>query len=98
MNPTVLSALIGAGGAIVVCLINNYFQNKKRKKDETSRERNEAATEAAKEERMAARLNEIERKQEEIIHRLDIQNGYAEKIGSIQQSLAYIKGKLEKGD
>ena len=98
MNPTVLSALIGAAGALFVCLINNYFTDKKRKKDEQDKEIERAKLDAAKEERLAARLNAIERKQEEVSHKLDIHNGYAEKIGSVQQDIAYIKGKLEKGD
>ena len=95
MNPSIVSALIGACGAIIVCLINNYFQNRKRNKEEQEKEKQIAVLEAAKEERLAARLNAIERKQEEVSHKLDIHNGYAEKIGSVQQDIAYIKGKLE---
>ena len=96
MNPTVTGALIGAIGAIIVCLINNYFQNKRRKKEDVEKEKQNAILDAAKEERLAARLNAIEQKQEEVSHKLDIHNGYAEKIGSVQQDIAYIKGKLEK--
>lgn len=32
-----------------------------------------------------------------IERKLDEHNGYADKIGSIEQNLAYIRGKLEKG-
>ncbi len=98
MNPTVLGALIGAAGAILVCLINNWFIDRKRKKDDQDKEIMRAAQEAAKEERIAARLNTIERTQEEICHKLDIHNGYAEKIGAVQRDIAYIKGRFEKGD
>lgn len=109
MNPTVLGSIIGAAGALVVCLINNFFTNRKRKddeekkeearrKEELEKEKQRAALEAAKEERLASRLNAIEKKQEEVSHKLDIHNGYAEKIGAVQQDIAYIKGKLEKGD
>lgn len=97
MADTVVVALISTGGALIVCLINNYFSNKKRKKEEQDKEVAKAAQEAAKEERLAARLNAIEKKQEEVSHKLDIHNGYAEKIGAVQQDIAYIKGKLEKG-
>ena len=38
MNPTIVSALIGAGGAIIVCLINNHFVNRKRKEDNLIRD------------------------------------------------------------
>ena len=98
MNPTILSAIIGAGGALAVCLINNFFTNRKRNKDEHDKEVARAAAEAAKEERLNARLNAIERTQQEVSHKLDIHNGYAEKIGSVQRDVAYIKGRLEKGD
>ena len=90
-------ALIGAIAALAVCLINNYFMDKRRKKDERDKEVAKAALDAAKEERLAAWLNTIERKQEEVCHKLDIHNGYAEKISAVQRDIAYIKGTLEKG-
>ena len=46
--------------------------------------------EAAREAKLDERLKSIERK-------LDEHNGYAEKIGSIQQDISFIKGKLEGG-
>lgn len=46
--------------------------------------------EAAREAKLDERLKSIERK-------LDEHNGYAEKIGSIQTDIAFIKGKLEGG-
>lgn len=46
--------------------------------------------EAAREAKLEERLKSIERK-------LDEHNGYAQKIGSIQQDIAYIKGKMETG-
>lgn len=45
--------------------------------------------EAAREAKLEERLKSIEKK-------LDEHNGYAQKIGSIQQDIAFIKGKLEK--
>ena len=48
-----------------------------------------AIDEAVKEARLEDRLKSIEKK-------LDTHNGYAEKIGSIQTDIAFIKGKLEK--
>lgn len=97
MNPTVTGALIGSLTSIIVCLLNGFFQDKKRKAEQIEREKQKAIVEAAKEERLAARLNAIEQKQEEVSHKLDIHNGYAEKIGAVQQDIAYIKGKLEGG-
>lgn len=46
--------------------------------------------EAVRDARLDMTLKSIERK-------LDEHNGYAEKIGGIQQDIAYIKGKLETG-
>lgn len=45
---------------------------------------------AAREAKLEERLKSIEKK-------LDTHNGYAEKIGSMEQNIAYIKGKIEKG-
>ena len=46
--------------------------------------------EVVRDARLDMTLKSIERK-------LDEHNGYAEKIGGIQQDIAYIKGKLETG-
>lgn len=46
--------------------------------------------EAAREAKLEERLKSIEKK-------LDEHNHYSEKIGSIQQDISYIKGKLEGG-
>jgi sensor domain CHASE-containing protein len=47
--------------------------------------------EAKRETRLEERLKSIEKK-------LDEHNGYAQKIGGIQQDIAYIKGKIEKAN
>lgn len=70
MNPTVLSALIGAVSAIIVQLIGAWQQKRKR-----------AIEEAIKDERLENRLRSIEQK-------LDIHNGYAEKLGGIQAAIS----------
>lgn len=54
MNPTVLAALIGAVGALIVCLINNHYQDKNRKTDE-----------AVRDAQLDMRLSSIERKLDE---------------------------------
>ena len=53
--------------------------------------RKRAQDDAVRDAQLDMKLSNIEKK-------LDEHNGYAEKIGSIQQDIAYIKGKLEKGD
>ena len=90
MNPTVAGALIGAVGAIIVCLINNYFMMKKQKKDLEKKEQERREEQTIRDTKLDMQLSSIEKK-------LDEHNGYAEKIGSIEQSLAYIRGKMEKG-
>lgn len=57
--------------------------------------KNRAIEEAVKEERLQNRLKTIERK-------LDIHNGYAEKLGAIEKSIAVIENDIKtlykKGD
>lgn len=89
MNPTVLASVITGAVTLTVCLINNYFQNKKHKQEEEERERKRREEDAVREAKLELQLKSIEKK-------LDEHNHYAEKIGGIEQSLAYIKGKLEK--
>ena len=69
-------------GAAASIIVNLITASGQRKK--------RAVEEAVKEERLENRLQSIENK-------LDIHNGYAEKLGSIEQSLAYIRGKMETG-
>lgn len=40
----------------------------------------------------------LDQKLSSIEKKLDEHNKYSDKIGSIEQNLAYIRGKLEKGD
>lgn len=96
MNPTVLAALIGAAGALIVCLINNFFQNRKRKKDEGQKEKQRIEDAAREKAEMKAWMNGIEREMKELIRKIDIHNGYGDKIGKIQIDIAFIKGKMEE--
>ena len=84
MSDAVLSALIVAASSIVVQLLINWNNSKK-----------QAVEAAKKEERLNARLERIESTLEQNNHKLDVHNGYADKIGDIQQDIAYIKGKME---
>ena len=90
MNPTVLAAVITGAVTLSVCLINNYFQNKKWKSEQEERERKQKEEQAIRDAKLEMKLSSIEKK-------LDEHNGYADKIGSIEQNLAYIRGKMEKG-
>lgn len=90
MNPTVLAALITGVVTLTVCLINNYFQNRKWKSEQEERERKREEEDAVRDAKLEMKLSSIEKK-------LDEHNRYSDKIGSIEQNLAYIRGKMEKG-
>lgn len=90
MNPTVLAAMITGVVTLSVCLINNYFQNRKWKTEQEEREHKQKEEQAIRDAKLEMKLSSIEKK-------LDEHNGYADKIGSIEQNLAYIRGKMEKG-
>ncbi len=102
MNDVVLVALIGLAGtaitatAAIVCqIIINKKNNAKMKAEEIEKEKLRAAEEATKEEHMRAWMKEVERQLEETNRKLDIHNGYAEKIGGMSVDIAYIKGRME---
>ena len=99
MSDTIITALIMAAASVICQLLINANNRKKRLKEDAEKEKARAVEEAKKEERLSARLNNIERTLEENNRKLDIHNGYADKIGNIQMDLSYIKGKIEeKGD
>lgn len=90
MNPTVQAAVITGVITLSVCLINNYFMSRKQTKEQESKEHQREEEQAVRDAKLEMKLSSIEKK-------LDEHNKYSDKIGSIEQSLAYIRGKLEKG-
>ena len=90
MNPTVQGAVITGVVTLAVCLINNYFMSRKQLKEQESKERQREEEQAVRDAKLEMKLSSIEKK-------LDEHNKYSDKIGSIEQSLAYIRGKMEKG-
>lgn len=66
-------------GAAASIIVNLISAAQQRKK--------KAIEDAVKEEHLENRLASIE-------HKLDIHNGYAEKLGDIQTDIAFIKGQL----
>lgn len=67
-------------GAIASIIANLIQQNNQRKK--------QAIEDAKKETELNMRLGNIE-------HKLDVHNGYAEKLGEIQTDIAFIKGQMK---
>ena len=96
MSDAIIVALITGTFAIIGQWMLLRSDRKKRSDEATEREKKRAVDEARKEEQLNARLNTIERTLEDNNHKLDIHNGYADKIGSMQQDIAYIKGKVEE--
>ena len=102
INDVVIVALIGLAGTVItasaaiICqIIINKKNNAKLRADELEKERIRAADAATKEEHMRAWMSEVERQLEETNRKLDIHNGYAEKIGGMSVDIAYIKGRME---
>lgn len=96
MSDAIIVALITGTFAIIGQWMLLRSDRKKRSDEAAEREKKRAVDEARKEEQLNARLNTIERTLEDNNHKLDIHNGYADKIGSMQQDIAYIKGKVEE--
>lgn len=87
---TVIAAFFSGVVAIVVCILNNRQQQRKLIEELRRQAEDKQKAEAVRDAMLETRLKNVEQK-------LDIHNGYADKIGSIEQNLAYIRGKLEMG-
>lgn len=96
MSDAIVVALITGAFAIIGQWMLLRSDRKKRSDEDAEKEKKRAVAEARKEEQLNARLNTIERTLEDNNHKLDIHNGYADKIGSMQQDIAYIKGKVDE--
>ena len=102
MSDAIVTAIIMAVSSILCQLMINHNNRKKLRDDDNAKEAKRAIEDALKEERLATRLNNIEKNLEENNQKLDIHNGYAEKLGNIQTDIEVIKTKVEllhsKGD
>ena len=88
MSDAVITALIVAGSSIICQLLINRSNRKKQTEDDIEKEHKRAVEQAVKDERLENRLSSIENK-------LDIHNGYAEKLGEIQTDIAVIKNDIK---
>lgn len=95
MSDAVVTAIIMAASSIVCQLLINRNNQKKQAKDDAVKEQKRAVEDALKEERLNTRLKSIEKNLEENNSKLDIHNGYAEKLGSIQTDIEVIKTNIE---
>ena len=99
MSDAVMVALIGLGGtfvtacaAVITQVVLNRKNREKRKAESEEERKNAAVTEALKEERLKEQLKSVE-------HKLDIHNGYAERLGVIEKAIVVMEtnlGNIEK--
>lgn len=94
MSETVLIALIGLGGplltavaSVITQVILNRRNREKRTQEESESAKQKAIEAALKDQRLELRLQSIEQK-------LDIHNGYAERLTEIAQSIAVIETNI----
>lgn len=88
MDNTIITALIMAFSSIICQLLINRSNRIKRQEDAEKKDAERAAEAARKEANLGNRLNRIEEK-------LDVHNGYAEKLGNIEKSIAVIENDIK---
>lgn len=88
MSDTIITALVMAAASIICQLLINRNNRKKRSDEETEIMKQQAVEDAVKAEKLETRLSAIEEK-------LDVHNGYAEKLGDIATSIAVIENDIK---
>ena len=88
ISDAVLVAIITGAFAVIGQWLISRNDRKKRTEEELEKEKKRAVEEAIKNERLENRLSSIENK-------LDIHNGYAEKLGNIEKSIAVIENDIK---
>lgn len=88
MSDAVITAIIMAAASVICQLLINRSNRIKRKAEDLEKDQKRAVQDAIKEERLENRLKSIEAK-------LDVHNGYAEKLGEIQTDIAVIKNDIK---
>ena len=86
---TVIAALLSMATTLLVCLLNNRAQRKKFADEIRERD-------IAREKAEAVRDAELKMWMKGVDEKLDIHNGYADKLATIQQDIAVIKNTLYK--
>ena len=84
---TVLAAFISGAVAVIVCLVNARMQAKKMKADFQKQEAERNKAEAVRDAKLEMWMKSVDEK-------LDIHNGYAEKLGNIEKSIAVIQNDI----
>jgi len=87
MSDAIITALIMAAASVICQILINRGNRLKRTEEETTKAKQAAIDEALKAQELNSRLGRIEEK-------LDIHNGYAEKLTNIEKSIAVIETKV----
>ena len=85
---TVIASIISGLVALIVCIINSHAQQKKMSKEFEEQEKSRRQAEAVRDAKLEMWMKGVEEK-------LDIHNGYAEKLNNIQQDIAVIKNDIK---
>lgn len=85
---TVIASIISGLVAVIVCVINSRAQQKKMSKEFEEQEKSRRQAEAVRDAKLEMWMKGVEEK-------LDIHNGYAEKLNNIQQDIAVIKNDIK---
>lgn len=85
---TVIASIISGLVAVIVCIINSRAQQKKMSREFEEQEKSRRQAEAVRDAKLEMWMKGVEEK-------LDIHNGYAEKLNNIQQDIAVIKNDIK---
>ena len=85
---TVISAIISGIVAIVVCLLNSRAQQRKMLRELEERDAEKRKADAVRDAKLEMWMKGVEEK-------LDLHNGYAQKLSEIQTDIAVIKNDIK---
>lgn len=85
---TVIAAIISAVVTLVICLINSRQQQKKMSEEMARQEEQRRKDEAVRDAKLEMWMRGVEEK-------LELHNGYAQKLGEIQTDIAVIKNDIK---
>ena len=85
---TVIASVISGLVAVIVCVLNSRSQQRKMSKEFEEQEKAHRQAEAVRDAKLEMWMKGVEEK-------LDIHNGYAEKLNNIMQDIAVIKNDIK---
>lgn len=85
---TVISAIISGIVAVIVCIVNSRAQQRKMLRELEERDAEKRKADAVRDAKLEMWMKGVEEK-------LDLHNGYAQKLGEIQTDIAVIKNDIK---